>query len=49
MQQRITTGKSSLYSTKFHIVLQNTSNTKSNTREITGNISFEFCKRRQNN
>ena len=26
MQQRIATGKSSLYSTKFHIVLQNTSN-----------------------
>ena len=28
MQQRIAIGKSSLYSIKFHIVLQNTSNNK---------------------
>ena len=33
MQQRIATGKSSLYSTKLHIVLQNTSNNKIHSKE----------------
>ena len=33
MQQRIATGKSSLCSTKFHIVLQNTCNNKIHSKE----------------
>ena len=33
MQQRIATAKSSLYSTDFHIVLQNTSNNKIHSKE----------------
>ena len=33
MQQRITIGKSSLCFTKFHIVLQNTSNNKIHSKE----------------
>ena len=34
MQQRIGTGKSSFYSTKFHIVLQNTSNKKIHSKRV---------------
>ena len=33
MQQGIATGKSRLYSTKFHIVLQNASNNKIHSKE----------------
>ena len=34
MQQRIATAKNNLYSTKFHIILQNTSNNKIYSKEI---------------
>ena len=33
MQQRINTGKSSFYSTKFHIALQNMYNNKTHSKE----------------